>query len=224
MMGKLYNLWLDAKGPPKGFTLVEVMVTLILAVVTAGIILSVLYMSTSEIREGSANFSMEKLYDIVSYNIGWKVREARAVLESGDSYANRGAIAAKNNVYSVITYDNAGNPTGGFRVNTSSWLLEEDTAGTGNWQTFKAGKDTVRLVSGSRFFVDGGGKGLGLHLTFNRISKETLIKFQPGETGLDAETSFNRSKGLGTGWNPGVCHYSFFRCCRSAHGWGKRSK
>ena len=83
-------------------------------------------MSTAEIREGSANMNMEKLYDIVSYNIGWRVRQAKAVLASTDNYDNRNTYSARTGFKHVVMYDTNGAIFAGFRVNNG--FLEERLA------------------------------------------------------------------------------------------------
>ena len=154
----------------RGFTLVETLMTLILVLVTAGIILSIFYMSTSEIRESSANMRMEKLYDIASYNIGWNVRKARAVLSTSASFSNVNSITANDSTDGIYTYDEGGNITAGFRIN-GSILQERDS--TGSWVPFVSGDDTVRVSSDSRFSVESGGQGMTVHLILERTVNGT---------------------------------------------------
>ncbi|MBF0431191.1 MAG: type II secretion system protein [Fibrobacteria bacterium] len=149
-----------------GFTLIESLVTGILMVITAGVVLTFFLMTTRETREGAANVSMEKLYDVVSYNIGWKVRQAAAVLEANESFSSYKTYSSDDSVVAIETYDASGNRTGGYKINGT--VLQELDVSAGSYDPMIVGNDTVQVKSGSSFGLLGGRIGLTMDLTFQK--------------------------------------------------------
>ncbi len=131
----------------RGISLIEALVTGVISSVIAGAVISMMYLSTSQIEESSSRFSMQKLYDATAYQIGWTIREAAAVLAHGESFSNRLKYRNFIPVESFYTYDTDGNVTGGFGI--SSGILQEYDVVEGGFKPFVFGPDTVKVDSGA---------------------------------------------------------------------------
>jgi hypothetical protein len=131
----------------KGFSLVEAIVAGAVAVVLAGIIVTFLNMHNRALREGTASAMIQMQSDIVSSEIGRKVRSANLVLGPGEAWSSSPSMGVKD-VSEIFLYDTSGVIFSAFKINGTS--LQESSDGV-NYNNFLAGTNPVNLAAGSRF-------------------------------------------------------------------------
>ncbi len=138
-----------------GFTLVEVLVTGLLASILAGAIISSLYMTNLQTKEGIGTERLIQISVAATEEIRRKVRRATTLVQYlPPSHSG------------IILLDSAGLAIGGFTYQSA--ILQELIPGTG-WRPMMIGNDTVRVFNDtalSNFFVSPTGIGLSFRLRF----------------------------------------------------------
>lgn len=123
-----------------GFTLVEAVVSGVIATLMAGIMITIMTMNNDGVKDGAVNAKIQSQYEIAIAEIGKYTRSARAVLKTSETYPP-GYTLSEVSTSSIMMYDEnlstgAGIPLKGFRVNNGQ--LQEWESGTG-WRPFVVG-------------------------------------------------------------------------------------
>jgi hypothetical protein len=139
----------------KGFTLLEVMLTGLIAAVLAGSILPMLYMGNEQIRDIIVYSRMSQQQQIISESIRRAAREAYIVM--GDGVAPPGAALPNGQsgferltFYTRLPDGISYQIIGGIRSRApGNWLEEWD----GTWKTLRIGNDSISLVNPRDFAI-----------------------------------------------------------------------
>ena len=141
-----------------GFTLVEVLVAGILSTILATTILSTLYLTNTQMKEGLASQRLTQFQIVVSEQIRKNARIAFAVKIVGDHPTN--ALSADtlseliiHNESTVFFCNPAGAIFAGYRIHTSPDYLEEWSLGLNSFIPFRIGLDSVALKASASTFV-----------------------------------------------------------------------
>jgi type II secretory pathway pseudopilin PulG len=138
-----------------GFTLVEVLVTGLLASILAGAIISALYMTNSQTKEGIGTEKAIQISAVVSEEIRRKVRNATSLVQI-DPLANMG-VFLKNSV---------GDTIGGFQ--RVQFILQEYKP-ISKWEDMQIGATPVQVFPDptlSNFIVSPSGTALSFRLRY----------------------------------------------------------
>jgi type II secretory pathway pseudopilin PulG len=165
-----------------GFTLVEVVVTGVIAAIVATTILTVLLMSNSEIQAGLANLRLVQIQAIVSEQIQKSSRIAFCVkmLGDGSSLPNLADIN-RPGLQEIVLCDSLGDTLSGYQIHASGILNEfkREPGLASGFYPFMVGDSAVRVdVTTSNFSILPRRRGITFTLYY-QIQTNTLYTF-PG--------------------------------------------
>lgn len=165
-----------------GFTLVEVVVTGVIAAIVAATILTVLLMSNSEIQAGLANLRLVQIQAIVSEQIQTSSRIAYCVKKPGDGTG----LPNLTDIYrpglpEIVLCDSLGDTLSGYQIHASGVLNEykREPGLASGFYPFMVGDSVVRVdVSTSNFSILPRRRGITFTLCY-QIQTNSLYTY-PG--------------------------------------------
>jgi hypothetical protein len=167
-----------------GFTLVELLVSSIIAVFVGISIYTMVQLSVSQSSAGSLDAISNIRYDNTIQQIAYSIRRSNCALKSSELWPPC-SLAVDTNVSAIYLKNANGSDTGGYQI--SSGILQERilSGGTWTWQNFKMGDTAVTVTSGSRFMLSSDRKRVYLVLnTMCVIGKCRDTVFSHGESFL----------------------------------------
>jgi type II secretory pathway pseudopilin PulG len=160
----------------RGFTLIETMAVGLLSTIVAGALLTVLYLTNSEIKQGIVHLELVNLQSVVSEQIRKSARTANGVLLT-DEAKNEPVFRLDLNTYSgakEIRFCNSnGNVFAKYQIHSGDpSYLEEWHTGLAKYQPFLVSDDTV-YVDGdaSVFTILPGRRGVKFTIAHRREEK-----------------------------------------------------
>jgi Tfp pilus assembly protein PilE len=157
----------------KGFTMVEAIVTGVIATVIATTMIVILNLFNTQANRTTVRARMQMDWDMVATDISEKVRNAHKTLANADE-GNLDSVCANEWLATTMKlyYPTGGTPaysySHGFRIQDKK--LQEDTAGTDTWSDYKLGNRVVSLSPAARFLVSPDRKSVTLQ---NFVIKST---------------------------------------------------
>ena len=165
-----------------GFTLVEVVVASVLSTVIAAAVMSSLYMTNTQISEGSASQRLTQTQIVVSEQIKQKARIAYGVKRAVvDGPGPLSAAALSNPLITglgeVFFCNPAGDTLAGYRI--ALGVLYEWKGGTGDgFFPFLIGSDSVSVnMANSEFRILPRRRGVIIKLNYQRTESGTTYSF-----------------------------------------------
>ncbi len=161
----------------QGFTLIEVLITGVISSIVAGAIITVLYMTNDQIKEGIATEKLIQISTAATEQIRRSARMA-AIVTCSTAVLNR----------DLNFFDSDGNQISGYKIN-SGGVLQEWVVGVG-WKTMVigsdsaivVGSDSVTLVSSdSALVVLPDGHGIKMKLRYIHSESGINVDFPPIE-------------------------------------------
>lgn len=136
----------------QGFTLIEALAAGLISTIVAGALLTVLYMSTAQIKEGSAYISLLSMQSIVSEQIRSSVRSAKIIKRVGELGTSTPTLVASafTGLKEIWLLSKDGDTLAAYQVRPGEPYLYEWKAGA--YQVFKVGNLTVDIDYGQTEF------------------------------------------------------------------------
>lgn len=171
-----------------GFTLIEVLATVIISTLLAGVMLTLLKAGTDQISEILPRQKAMSMYNIVSEQINWTARQAYWVRQPDDMTACPVSPAGTfTNLNGLVFYDKDCLEFGryGFQaVGSRQFLMERKN---GIFQAFKVAGDTVFITRGNDF----GYHSLRRAITFE-LQIQYIVKGETRDYRTASETAYLR--------------------------------
>jgi len=161
-----------------GFTLIETLVTGLVSTLLAGVVLSLLQLSNTQLLEGSAGLRLSRLYNATSSEIQRVGRRAYVVKTTGDILtglpSDTLSAAAMTGLSNVMFCDTLGDSLGGYKVLGDGRLQEWVKSGR-TWKDLAFGPDTVRVDSArSTFDILPRRRGISFTLRLKSAAGDTI--------------------------------------------------
>jgi type II secretory pathway pseudopilin PulG len=128
-----------------GFTLIETLAAGLVSTIVAGALLTVLYMSTNQIKEGSANVRYIRLQSAVSEEIRANARKSKTMKRTSELGTASSSLSAAEwpGLKEIWLFNNDGDTLAAYQVKADSPHLHEWKAGS--FQVFQVGSETVDI-------------------------------------------------------------------------------
>jgi len=147
----------------KGFTLVETLVTGVIAAIMGIALYSLFTVFSLEAKNNEANRRKQAQYAILVDQIGATARKAAAVMQVAESWpVVPGSLATASGVY---MRDENGAIIGGYRINGDFTVSEFVDISGWNWKAMSVGPDTIRVKELSPFLLSGDRRQITLALS-----------------------------------------------------------
>ena len=174
---------IPSKTNKKGFTLVEALVTGIIAVIIALIVYTVFIMHNNELTEGAVHAKLQMLYETTAGAIAQYAHGAHAVIQPGESVHTISSAPPVSPVMSIRMVDTLGNYIAGFKLENISeghYILKDSTDNNG-WKPFTVGGSAVECIDTlgktNKFSLPAGRKGVTFNfiLYWNQYNKDYIL-------------------------------------------------
>jgi len=167
-----------------GFTLVEGLVTAVIAAIAGLAIYSLFQMTMQQSLSGTLHSMLNMRYETVMGQLASTIRRSNCVLQSAEVWPPYN-LAAVDNVTTLIMKNAMGSDTGGYQISGNVLQERVNSGGTWVWQNFKVGDSAITLAAGSHFNISDDRKTVGITLSVIGVSsnlKDTI--YSRGESFL----------------------------------------
>lgn len=144
----------------RGMTLVEVLVTAIIALIVMGMTFSIVFVSSNQSRASIVGSRLSMHYDVAVSQIGQKARSAKYILNEMDTYPPLDTQPSNSTTIWMKTDPPTGIILGGYRINGS--ILEEYVNNA--WIPFRVGNTPVEVCPSSGFTISADRKSVALNI------------------------------------------------------------
>lgn len=161
----------------RGFTLIEVLATGVIASVLAGSILTMLKLASTQITQETDRSRAARISEIAAEEISRVASRASLVLGDNEADPTVSLSSSYRKVRFYGTPFSSGTLIGGYSIRTVAGLggvLEEWKNGA--FQTFKVGPDSLVITNGGNFIISPsrGAFSFQFHVQINSIPMDTL--------------------------------------------------
>jgi type II secretory pathway pseudopilin PulG len=163
-----------------GFTLIEALTTGAISSIVGLALLSVLYMTNGQIKEGTATLRLARLQNVATEQIHRSARQAMAVWQQGTTPTANFAFNQNLSpeMSGVIFCDPTGDTLAGYSV--SGDLLKELDTASGTWIPFEVAGDTVTVDEDSSYFkILNNRHGMVSRIRYTLVDGDSLYAFPP---------------------------------------------
>lgn len=166
----------------RGFTLVEVLATGVIASVLAGSILTIMKLTSTQISQETERSRSARIFDIASEEIHRVARRARTVLGDSETDSDDALSPSYRKVRFYTGPVPGGTLLGGFNIRTVSGVggvLEEWKSGA--FQTFKVGADSIVITNSGNFIIASATRSafsFQFHVRINSVPPDTLANIR----------------------------------------------
>jgi type II secretory pathway pseudopilin PulG len=156
----------------KGFTLVEAIVAAAVSVIIGVVMVSVIYMTGTQVSDTTRNVKILMQYDVAIAQIGRDAQRASAVLDQAEAYPpwNNANLTTQT----IFMYGITGNIIAGYRINGTT--LQSWNTATNAWVDFRIipSDPAVQVTNASNFALLSNRitLTLNLNLVFNYKGKQ----------------------------------------------------
>jgi prepilin-type N-terminal cleavage/methylation domain-containing protein len=158
-----------------GFSLVEMIVTAIIASIVGILFLTFMRLHNQSLNEGVARTSMQMQSELVSLQLGRTVRAADRIF-AGDEAWNPNPGLATRSVNAIVAYSANGVATCSYTISSGArhFLMEQRTGVDAAPHAMRCGQDTIVIDDGSSFILSTDRKRVVLNLNFTINYRNTV--------------------------------------------------